>query len=215
MPDAAARIRVVPMAVREAFLVPGGRLAVPRARELGLREVYALFVGNLETRKNLDLLLRAYADVRSKTPAVQLVLAGQRSVGWDEIAATHSALLASDDVVLTGYLPDAEIAALVRGASVFVYPSSYEGFGLPPLEAMACGVPVVAARTAALPETLGGHARMLGHDDPGELARLIVEAVEHNEGVEEARTFARAFTWERTATATLEVYREAIAEVRA
>lgn len=218
LPDVAGRIRVVPMAVREVFLRRGGPLNDLRRAELGLRAPYCLHVGTLERRKNVDVLLAAFRAVLSKDPGTQLVLAGAPGVGWDEIAATHEALLASGDVVVTGYLPDEEVAALVRGAGAFVYPSRYEGFGLPPLEALACGVPVVASDASSLPETLGPHARYVRAGDSDELAVAIADELSRPNDPDAAaqrRAWASAFTWARTARQTLRVYREAVREVAA
>lgn len=213
LPDVADRVRVVPMGVRPGFAGPGGPLAPTRRAELGLRDPYLAFVGNVEARKNVGLLLDAFAEARVRQPGVQLVLAGSPGQGWDEIAARHAALVGSSAVVVAGYLPDPEIAALVRGARAFVYPSRYEGFGMPPLEAMAAGTPVIATDTAALPETLGGHARLVAPGDGDALAKALVDAIEtppDAEAVDAARAWARSFTWERTARGTLQVYREAL-----
>ncbi len=217
LPDEADRIRVVHPGVREAFTAAGGPLTGPRAEALGVREPYVAFVGNLETRKNLDALLEAFDAARSKVPDARLVLVGGPGVGWEEIRRRHEALLASDAVVVTGYLPDTEVAAVVRGARAFVYPSRYEGFGMPPLEALACGTPVIAAETTSLPEALGGHATFVSPDDTPALAEAVLDALrgDPDPGLLDAgRAWASAFTWERTATAALDVYREAVEEVR-
>ncbi len=217
LPAESDRIRVVPWAVRRIFREPGGGLVAPRRQALGITDPYALFVGNLETRKNVDLLLQAFARVRSMIPQAQLVLVGSPGFGWDGICARHDALLSSDAVRVVGYLPDPEVAALVRGARVFVYPSRYEGFGIPPLEAMAAGTPVIATKTSSLPEALGDHARWVHPDDLDGLASGIAD---HFEGspdpgtIEAARAWATTFTWGRAATAHIEVFEEAVAEIR-
>ncbi len=218
LPSEADRVRVVPWAVRRVFREKGGGLVRPRREALGVREPFALFVGNLEVRKNIDLLLRSFERVRSIHPDAQLVLVGSPGYGWEGIKTSHDALLQSDAVRVVGYLPDEEVAALVRGARVFVYPSRYEGFGIPPLEAMAAGTPVVAAKTASLPEALGDHARWVHPDDMDGLATAIAD---HFEGtpdsgtIEAAREWATSFTWGRAATAHIEVFEEAVEEIRA
>ncbi len=217
LPGEADRIRVVPWAVRRVFREPGGGLVAPRREALGIRDPYALFVGNLEVRKNVDLLLQAFGRVRAIHPEAQLVLVGSPGFGWDGIRARHEAALSGDGVRVVGYLPDPEVAALVRGARVFVYPSRYEGFGIPPLEAMAAGTPVVAAKASSLPEALGDHARWVHPDDLDGLASAIDD---HFEGspepgvIEAARTWATSFTWGRTAAASIDVFKEAVGEVR-
>lgn len=217
LPEEAQRIRVVHPGVREAFSAPGGPLTPPRRDALGIREPYAVFVGNLELRKNLDALFEAFAVVRAKHPEAQLVCVGGPGTGWEEIAARHEALLAEPGaVVRTGYLPDAEVAAIVRGAGVFVYPSRYEGFGMPPVEALAAGTPVVASTAAALQEALGGHAMLVDPDDVDGLASAVSERLDDQpEGAatEAGRDWARRFTWTRAAERLLAVYHEAAQEV--
>jgi alpha-1,3-rhamnosyl/mannosyltransferase len=131
---------------------------------------------------------------------MQLVLVGSPGFGWEGIRARHDALLSSDSVRVVGYLPDPEVAALVRGARVFVYPSRYEGFGIPPLEAMAAGTPVIATKTSALPEALGDHARWVHPDDLDGLASGIADLLDGSPDpgtIEAARAWATTFTWGR------------------
>lgn len=216
MPEEASRIRVVHPGVRRVFRDHGGALTPPRRDQLRIADPYAAFVGNLELRKNVDVLFQAFTQVRAVHPEAQLVVVGQPGVGWEGISARHAKLLDSDAVRVVGYLPDAEVAAIVRGARVFVYPSRYEGFGIPPLEAMAAGTPVVAAKTSALPEALGDHARWVGPDDVDGIASAIGD---HFDGdpdpasIEAARQWAAEFTWARSAASTLEVFSEAREEI--
>lgn len=217
LPAEADRVRVVPWAVRRIFREPGGPLVRPRREALGVRDPYAMFLGNLETRKNLDVLLRAFTQVRSVNPDAQLVLVGGPGTGWDGIRARHESLLSSEAVRVVGYLPDAEVAALVRGARVFVYPSRYEGFGIPPLEAMAAGTPVIAAKTSSLPEVLGDHARWVHPDDEDGLAAALTDHLDGRPDaadLDAARAWATSFTWGRAAEAMIGVFEEAVAEVR-
>jgi glycosyltransferase involved in cell wall biosynthesis len=162
-------------------------------------------------------LLRSFEQVRTVHPEAQLVLIGKAGPGWDTISARHEALIDSDAVRVVGHLPDAEAAALVRGAKVFVYPSRYEGFGIPPLEAMAAGTPVVAAKAASLPEALGDHARWVDPDDIDGMAAAISD---HFDGspdpaaIESARSWSVDFSWGASAASTIGVFTEAIAEVK-
>jgi len=162
---------------------------------------YFLFVGTLEPRKNIAALVEAWREVR-RDRAVDLVLAGRRRADCPPLP---------DDpgLRILGEVPDERLAALYSGATAFVYPSLYEGFGLPVLEAMQCGACVIASR--AVMEAAGGAA--IYADGPVELARAMRELLEHPEIAPEwrARSLARAreFTWERTARATYEVYLEA------
>jgi glycosyltransferase involved in cell wall biosynthesis len=217
LPAERERIRVVHPGIRRAFRERGGDLTPPRRDALGIKDSYAVFLGTLELRKNVDGLLRAFEQVRSVHPEAQLVLIGKPGPGWDAISARHDALINSDSVRVVGHLPDAEAAALVRGAKVFVYPSRYEGFGIPPLEAMAAGTPVVAAKAASLPEALGDHARWIDPDDTDGMAAAISD---HFDGepdpaaIEAARSWSVDFSWGASAASTIGVFTEAIAEVK-
>jgi glycosyltransferase involved in cell wall biosynthesis len=177
----------------------------------GLPERYLLFVGSREPRKNLPTLLAAYRELRSVLPdAPPLVLVGPP--GWG--AALDLAGLPAGAVLTPGYLPAAELVGVVAGAALLAFPSWYEGFGLPALEALACGTPVVAADLPALREVLGGQAELV---PPGEVAALAdaLARVLKDPGGEPARVARRAraarFTWEACAGATLDAYRRALA----
>jgi alpha-1,3-rhamnosyl/mannosyltransferase len=219
MPEERDRIRVVHPGVRRVFRERGGPLTAPRMDALGIRAPYAAYVGNLELRKNIDNLLKAFKLVRNVHPDAQLVVVGAPSVGWDAISARHAQLLdpsGDGGVRVVGYLPDEEVAAIVRGARVFVYPSLYEGFGIPPLEAMAAGTPVIAAKTSALPEALGEHARWVHPDDVDGIASAIGDHFDGDadtSAIEAAKHWAAGFTWAKSAAKTLEVFGEAISEI--
>ena len=175
------KIRVVPNAVDHAVFTPDG----PRAEG-----DYVLAVGTLEPRKNLARTIAATARL-----GVELRVAGPP--GWGGVDRR------GDHVRWLGYVDDAELAALYRGARCFVYPSLYEGFGIPVLEAMACGAPVVTSRGGACEEIAGGAATLV---DPLDVASIAagIEAAVPGRGVERARTF----TWDETARRTRAVYEE-------
>jgi len=213
LPATAGRIRVVPPGVRASFAEPGGELAPPRREALGIRSPYVAYLGTLESRKNIDKLLEAFALVAVKRPDAQLVLVGGPGTGWDDIQRDHADLLGSGSVLVAGYLPDEEAAAVVRGASLFVYPSLYEGFGMPPVEAMAAGTPVVASDIPVLREVLGSHATLVPPHDADAWAEAIVAALDGPppaEALDRARTHASGFTWTATASGVLAAYREAV-----
>ena len=185
-------------------------------RELGVDGEFLLAVGTIEPRKNLQTLVRAFEDVLRERPGVplRLVVAGGR--GWltgplfEELERSP----ARGRVVLTGYVSDAQLRALYSACSAFVYPSIYEGFGLPPLEAMGCGAAVVAGRSAAVEEVTAGAARLFEPRDHTALARALLELLDH-EGArrvlsEAGLRRAAHFSWEHTARATLDVYAEAL-----
>jgi glycosyltransferase involved in cell wall biosynthesis len=183
-----------------------------RVASYGLTKPFALFVSSLWGYKNVHGLLRAWAIARPELGGRQLAIVGG---GREEkyVASLHSLaaeLGISDDLVFTGGLPLQETAPFYQAADVFVYPSFNETFGLPILEAMACGCPVVTSDTSAMPETAGGAAFLSDPEDPASIARAIVEAVGSGDRLRDAGIKrAGQFTWGATAASTLDVYREA------
>jgi glycosyltransferase involved in cell wall biosynthesis len=206
----AERIRVVHLAPTPAPAPDTAQVAAARAR-YALAGPFLLYVGTLEPRKNLRLLLRAFTRLGPAEPA-RLVLAGPR--GWLDESIVAAAERLGERVRLLGPVPAADLAALYAAATAFVFPSLYEGFGLPPLEAMAAGTPVLAAKASCLPEVLGDAALfVLPEDETGLVGamRAVLDDADLRADLR-ARGLARAaaFSWERTATATLAVYREAL-----
>jgi len=171
------RIHVVYSGVGPEFR-PLAREAVAEVLEpLGLRSGgYLLFVGTIEPRKNLERLLRAYAIARGELPAPvpKLVLAGAKGPWYGELMVTISALGLEEDVRYLGPMSPSFLPALYNGAAALVYPSLYEGFGFPPLEAMACGVPVVISDTSAIPEVVGESGLLVDPTDAGAIAEAVV-----------------------------------------
>jgi glycosyltransferase involved in cell wall biosynthesis len=217
---AADRVRAVPHGVDPSwFLASAG--PDPRKRHPELPEHYLLFTGNLEPRKDIATLLAAVRALRRDRPGTPpLVLAGPS--GWGP--ALDLAGLARDDVVLLGYLEAAELRPVLAGADVLCYPTRYEGFGLPPLEALAAGTPVVASDVAAVrevlgpvltdPEAGGGPAVRLAPVRDADafaaaLARTLDDVDAGRLDPEPGRRHARSFTWARTARLTAATYREA------
>jgi glycosyltransferase involved in cell wall biosynthesis len=191
-----AKILVMPYGVDPAF-----RLDTAKAEAAP----YALCVGALETRKDPVSAVEAIALV----PRLRLVLAGPDRGGGRAVREAVARLGVGARVDLLGYVDQKRLAALYRGASCLVFPSRYEGFGLPLLEAMASGTPVVAARTGALPEVAGDAAVLVEAGSPVALARGIEEALADRERLVAAGLeHARRFTWVDTARRTLDVYRE-------
>jgi glycosyltransferase involved in cell wall biosynthesis len=201
------RIRVVPLGVGAPFI----ESPAVRSQSADVREPYLLHVGDLHPRRNLRLLVRAAGRISRRDPLL-LVLAGKD-------AGEHPALLqeagkAGVTIRFTTPENDTELAQLYAGASAFVYPSRYEGFGLPLLEAMACGAPIVAARAASIPEVVGDAGILFEPTDEEDLVagiRRILNEPALAAGLGQAgRARAAEFTWERTARATLDVYRRLI-----
>lgn len=185
-------------------------LASVRAK-YNLPENYVLFVGSLEPRKNIKTLLKAYSAVSARLrKAFPLVIAGAK--GWlnSDIPSLVEGLGIKESVRFTGYIDANDICAVYSGASVFAYPSLYEGFGLPILEAMSCGAPVITSNTSSMPEVAGDAARLIDPLNAEELASAL-EAVLDNETLRaemKKKGLARAasFSWDRCARETLGVY---------
>jgi glycosyltransferase involved in cell wall biosynthesis len=186
------KVRVVPNAVGPPFTAEGEAAAGD----------YVLAVSTLEPRKNLPRLVDAFQ--RAHLNGCRLFVAGAR--GWGDVR------LDGDAVSWLGEVGDEELAALYRGARCVAYVSLYEGFGLPVLEAMACGAPVVAARNPAAEEVSGGAAVLVDPLDPDAIAAGLAEAVDRRDELRsQGLERASAFSWADAARATVEVYREAAA----
>lgn len=189
--------------------LPVEEVAAFRARR-GLPERFILYVGTLEPRKNLGVLLEAVARL---SPPVPLVLVGGR--GWKPTFLPRlQALEREGRARWIGFVPDAELPLWYNAATLFAYPSRYEGFGMPPLEAMACGTPVIAARASSLPEVVGEAGMLVDPDDEegwAEGIRALLRDTALREALR-ARGLARArrFTWEATAAATVDLYNKIV-----
>ena len=178
-----------------------------------------LYVGTIEPRKNIARLLRAFA--RAKRDARlphQLVLIGARGWKYAEVDAVIAQENIAGDVTFAGYVPQEELPDWYRAADLFVYPSRYEGFGLPPLEAMACGTPVVTSNVSSLPEVVGNAALLVSPDDEAALADAIARALSDRalraQMIARGVTQAARFSWERAGCATTDVYRAVLAQER-
>lgn len=172
-------------------------------------ERYVLALGAIEPRKNLPALVRAFdTGVAPHVDDVRLVIAGADAWGADAVATAIGAARHRARIDRLGRVDDTERAALVAGAAVFAYPSIYEGFGFPPLEAMSAGVPVVASRAGSLPEVLGDAALLVDPHDEAAIAAAIVAALDDPAGlVERGRANAKRFSWAGCAERLVAVYR--------
>lgn len=210
--------------VREAFALPHERVfrvhngltpiggGDPAAgRRLAGVERYVLALGTVEPRKNLPTLVRAFDACAADAPDLRLVVAGPDGWDGDAFAAACSAARHRDRVVRLGYVREAERADLLAGAAVFAYPSVYEGFGLPPLEAMQAGVPVVASDAGALPEVLGDAARLVDPHDAdalaAALAALLHDDAQRADLVARGRERSARYSWTRAADELVIHYR--------
>jgi glycosyltransferase involved in cell wall biosynthesis len=186
------------------------RLAAVRAR-YGTGDHFILCVGDLQPRKNLKRLITAYVKLRqADATRHKLVLVGRKAWLYDEIFAVARASGYVDELIFTAYVPDDDLVALYNAADLFVYPSIFEGFGLPPLEAMACGTPVITSNTSSLPEVVGDAALMVDPINVEALASAMVAVLGDTDlqtrlsacGLQRAA----AFSWEATARTILRAY---------
>lgn len=212
----AERLQVAPLGCAERFHPRSADELTPRLHELDLLPGrYLLCVGTLEPRKNLPFALRAYArlpaSVRARYP---LLLAGMPGWGDEQLAAPVRQMLASGQVRLLGYQEAETLAELLSGARLLLFPSLYEGFGLPVLEAMASGTPVVLSRSAALPEVAGQAGLQIDADDEQACADAMLQLIEDDAlwQQQQAAGLLRAgdFSWGRCAQITAATYREAV-----
>ena len=209
-----SKIKVIYMGCDKSFRKIKSAKKVEQIRSrYHLPRSFILYVGTIEPRKNLNLLVQGYA----KLPYVvrkdhKLVLVGQQ--GWisQHFFREIHKLDIGNDIIFTGYIPDEDLPFIYNIADIFVYPSLYEGFGLPALEAMACGVPVIAANSSSLPEVVGDAGILIDPYNAEELADAIEKIYKnpdlHQEMSDKGLKQARKFSWEKCAKETLSVYEE-------
>ena len=214
LPD--ERVTVIPLAA-DPGLAP---VTSPAARDAVLRRYdleaggYFFYLGGIDPRKDLPTLLQALLILREQGSPARLALAGkvEQDKYYPALARSMAQLNLGPAVKLLGYVPDADLPALYSGAAAFAFPSLYEGFGLPPLEAMACGAPVVAARAAAMPEVVEEAGILVPPGDAPALAQALAALWRDPELAAHYRALgakqAARFSWERAAAQTLAVYEE-------
>lgn len=174
---------------------------------------YILYLGTLEPRKNIERIIEAYAVLQNKVNnAPLLVLAGGKGWMYESIFEKVKTLGLEKNVVFTGYVPDKDVPLLMNGAMMFCFPSIYEGFGMPPLEAMACGTPVITSNNTALPEVVEDAAIQVDPYSVEQIADAMVNLVNSNELrhqlSEKGLVQCRKYTWEKSAQKMLDIYKE-------
>jgi glycosyltransferase involved in cell wall biosynthesis len=215
----ASRVTVVYPGVASRFRPSGPEQVGDVRRKYSLPPRFTLFVGTIEPRKNLTVLAEAHRDLRSRGFEQKLVIVGRK--GWlhEGFFRRVHELGLEGEVLLPGFVADEDLPALYTAADLFVYPSIYEGFGLPVLEAMACGTPVVCSDASSLPEVVGDAALLFSPKDTAALcvamSRALTDASLRDELRAKGLARAAGFTWERTAQQTLAVYYEALEGPRA
>jgi glycosyltransferase involved in cell wall biosynthesis len=176
---------------------------------------YILFVGTLEPRKNVVTLIKAFNKLKSKSAIPhRLVIAGQRGWKYADIIKEIDNSPFRAHITELGYMSDNDLPALINGADVFAYPSFYEGFGLPVLEAMQCGTPVITSNLSSLPEVGGDACLYVSPESADELAQKILDVISdknlRNDLSNKGIARAKIFSWEKCAEETLKVYREVL-----
>lgn len=211
------KVSVIPLAAPAHFRPVNDEQELQRVRQTyGIEGDYILSVGAIQPRKNLSRLVAAYSRLRRANPEgklPQLVLVGKCAWLYDETLRAIKELEVSNSVVLTGYVPEVDLPALYSGALCFVYPSYFEGFGLPPLEAMKCGAPVIVGDKTSLPEVVGDAGMLVDPFNVDDIAAAIERVISDSDfrarlsvkGLERARLF----DWRETARQTLAVYQKA------
>ena len=204
-----ARVRVIPLGIA----APPPAAPPPVAGTTGARPApYLLGLGRVEPRKDFPALVAAFDRLAAAHPDLELHIAGPAGWGEQQLQRAVTEAAHADRIRRLGWVDDA--AAELAGATVFVYPSRYEGFGLPPLEAMALGVPVVATAVGSLPEVLGDAALLVPAGDPAALTaaidRVLTDGALRDRLVASGRARAATFSWRATADALVETYRELV-----
>lgn len=212
-----ARVHVVHNGIEPQFRpAPQSEQEESRGR-YGLPEEFILTLGTLQPRKNLGLLLRAYAELRGRKPDTPpLAVVGGHGWGNEDPERIAAQLGIGEQVLLLGYVPDDDLPALYSACRLFAYPSRYEGFGLPVVEAMACGAPAVVADAASLPEIGGEAVLAIGPDDAAGWAAAMGSLLDDESRRESMRrsglSRAKRFSWSRAARQTAEVYGHVLAQ---
>ena len=175
---------------------------------------YILYVGTIEPRKNITLILEAFALCQKSLLDFHLVIAGKKGWNYDEIFSTLLRLRIQDKVIFLGYVPISDLPGLYNAADLFVYPSRYEGFGIPPLEAMQCGTPTITSNISSLPEIMGDEGVTVNPDDSVALChamrKMILDTIFRERQINYGIERSRQFSWKKTAELTWNVYEDVI-----
>ncbi len=205
-----ARIAAIPLGISESLAHPGPERVAAWRHAQGLERPYLLTVGTLEPRKNHDFLVKVFERL-DKFEGL-LVIAGQRGWKYEPILERMRNSSRARDIRYLDYVADEDLPALYGGAELFLFPSLYEGFGFPPLEAMACGIPVLSSAAGSLTEVLGNGARLMHEFDADtwavEVQHLLTDSAARQALIDKGRQQATLYRWPETARKTWEFYRK-------
>ena len=210
------RLRVIPLSADEQYkpLKNKKQIHDELKQEYNIDTPFILFVGTLEKRKNVPTLLKSFYKLKKCKIEHKLVIVGGKGWKYTKIFDLIEELNLKDDVIFTDYVTDEYLVKLYNAADLFVYPSLYEGFGLPPLEAMACGCPVITSNTSSLPEVVGDAGIMIDPNDIDSLTESMHKILTDNELRKEMsrKSLERAgmFSWKKTTKETWDVYEDAL-----
>ena len=209
------KISVMPCGVDHAKYHPNYSQSVIEKvkKKYGIHQDYILYLGTLEPRKNITRLIEAYAKLKEEcVNCPKLVLAGKKGWLYDEIFEKVKLFHLSEDIIFTDYVEANDVPLLLSGATMFVFPSIYEGFGLPPLEAMACGTPVISSNAASLPEVIGDAGLLVDPyslEELKEAMRLVFSDVElHKSLVDKGMRQAAKYSWKNSAAILADTLRK-------
>jgi glycosyltransferase involved in cell wall biosynthesis len=212
----AAKVEVIYNAIDDRFDREPDAADVERVRQrYQLTDPFLLYAGNIKPHKNVDRVIEAFARLKKRGhEALKLLIIGDEISKSPELRRAVHRLQLHQQVRFLGFVPDATLAVLYRLADVFVFPSLYEGFGLPPLEAMACGTPVVTSNVSSLPEVAGGAAILVDPYEPASIADGITRAVTDESArtdlITRGRARARDFSWSQSAAAIHRIYMDVL-----
>lgn len=210
------RLKVIPLAADEQYkpLKDINKIKEDLKREYDIDYPFILFVGTLEKRKNIPTLIKSFYKLKKSKLNHKLVIVGGKGWKYTQIFNIIKDLNLENDVIFTDYVSDENLVKLYNAADLFVYPSLYEGFGLPPLEAMACGCPVITSNTSSLPEVVGDAGIMVDPNNSNSLAESMIKILKNNQLKEDMgrKSLERAsmFSWKKTAKETWDVYKEVL-----
>jgi len=208
------QIEIIPPAVDHNLYFPNRNKAALKKYRIEETEKVVLYVGAEEPRKNIQFLINSFSKLKNRIPQVKLLKVGTPNyLGVREkLLKQIESLNLQKDIIFTGYVSERELAEIYNAVDLFVFPSLYEGFGMPPLEAMACGTPVITSNTSSLPEVVGDAAIVV---DPYDVDKLVEEMYQlltddglKKEMIRKGLKRSKIFSWDESARKTLKVYKE-------